>query len=131
MTGTPEVSCAVVEQRVTRVTLLLHQERTVSVGFARAEKLGCNPKEIDALPTSVMESFCPVRNPLGLRDQPPRQTVLDLSSRLEGTAFLSSGGWFQSASSSGSIGAPYKPTVLAEVASSRQATGSTGSCHSC
>jgi hypothetical protein len=38
----------------------LHPERKLPVGPASAKKLGYDPQEIDALPTSVTESFCGV-----------------------------------------------------------------------
>jgi len=48
------------------------------VGPASATKLDNDPREIDALPSSVTESFCGVGNPLGLGEVLPGQTVLDL-----------------------------------------------------
>jgi hypothetical protein len=46
------------------------QERKFPVGPESARKLGYDPQEIDALPTSVTESFCGVGNPLGLGKPP-------------------------------------------------------------
>jgi len=71
---------AAVEKRFAQVARSPEQERTFPVGPASAKKLGYDPKEIDALPTSVTESFCGVGNPLSLGDVRPGQTVLDLGS---------------------------------------------------
>ncbi len=72
--------CAAVEQRFAQVARSPDQETKFPVGPASAKKLGYDPQEIDALPTSVTESFCGVGNPLGLGDVRPGQAVLDLGS---------------------------------------------------
>ena len=56
------------------------QERKFPVGPVGARKPGYDRPEIDALPTSVTESFCGVGNPLGLGTIHPGQIVLDLGS---------------------------------------------------
>lgn len=80
MPTTAEEIRAAVEQRFAQVARSPGQERTFPVGPASAKKLGYDPQEIDALPTSVTESFCGVGNPLGLGEVLPGQTVLDLGS---------------------------------------------------
>jgi SAM-dependent methyltransferase len=71
---------AAVKQRFAALATSPAQEKKFPVGPASAKKLGYDPKEIDALPPSVTESFCGVGNPLGLGAVLPGQTVLDLSS---------------------------------------------------
>src|SRR5438552_13864936 len=71
---------AAVERRFAQVARSPDQEKKFPVGPASAKKLGYDPQEIDALPTSVTESFCGVGNPLGLGDPHPGQIVLDLGS---------------------------------------------------
>ena len=71
---------AAVEQRFAQVARSPDQEKKFPVGPASAKKLGYDPQEIDALPTSVTESFCGVGNPLGLGEVGPGQAVLDLGS---------------------------------------------------
>jgi SAM-dependent methyltransferase len=71
---------AAVERRFSQVARFPGQERKFPVGPASAKNLGYDPKEIDALPLSVTESFCGVGNPLGLDEVHPGQTVLDLGS---------------------------------------------------
>jgi hypothetical protein len=67
MTDTPDAIRAAVEQRFAKVAHSPDQEKKFPVGSASAKKLGYDPNEIDALPTSVTESFCGVGNPLGGR----------------------------------------------------------------
>ena len=71
---------AAVKQRFAALASSPAQEKTFPVGPASARKLVYDPKEIDALPASVTESFCGVGNPLGLGEVLPGQTVLDLCS---------------------------------------------------
>ncbi len=71
---------AAVEQRFAQVARSPGQEQKFPVGPASAKTLGYDPKEIDALASSVTESFCGVGNPLGLGDVRPGQAVLDLGS---------------------------------------------------
>ena len=80
MRTTAEEIRAVVEQRFAQVARSPDLEQKFPVGAASAKKLGYDPLEIDALPTSVTESFCGVGNPLGLGQVCPGQTVLDLGS---------------------------------------------------
>jgi SAM-dependent methyltransferase len=80
MPNTPQEIHAAVEQRFAQVARSPDQEKRFPVGQASAKRLGYDPLEIDALPTSVTESFCGVGNPLGLGDVRPGQTVLDLGS---------------------------------------------------
>jgi SAM-dependent methyltransferase len=78
-TATEEIH-ATVERRFAQVARSPDKEQKFPVGPASAKKLGYDPQEIDALPTSVTESFCGVGNPLGLGAVLPGQTVLDLGS---------------------------------------------------
>jgi arsenite methyltransferase len=71
---------AAVEQRFAQVARSPDKEQKFPVGPASARKLGYDAREIDALPSSVTESFCGVGNPLGLGELHPGQTVLDLGS---------------------------------------------------
>ena len=75
-----EASRAAVEQRFAQVARSPDREQKFPVGPASAKKLGYDPKEIDALPPSVTESFCGVGNPLSLGEVRPGQAVLDLGS---------------------------------------------------
>jgi protein-L-isoaspartate O-methyltransferase len=78
---TAEAIRAAVGQRFARVARSPSQEKKFPVGPESAKKLGYDPKEIDALPPSVADSFCGVGNPLGLGEIRPGQAVLDLGSR--------------------------------------------------
>lgn len=69
-----------VKERFAKVAQSPDQEKKFPVGPASAKKLGYDPKEIDALPPSVTESFCGVGNPLGLGELGADQTVLELGS---------------------------------------------------
>jgi len=80
MIDTLDAINAAVEQRFAQVARFPGQERKFPVGPASAKKLGYDPQEIDALPSSVTESFCGVGNPLALGEIRPGQTVLDLGS---------------------------------------------------
>ena len=80
MPDTADAIRAAVEQRFAQVARSPGKERKFPVGPASAKKLGYDPPEIDALPTSVTESFCGVGNPLGLGEVRPGQVVLDLGS---------------------------------------------------
>ncbi len=74
----PEDLRASVINRFRRVAIAPHQERKFPVGPMSAKKLGYEPTEVDALPTSVTESFCGVGNPFSLGQPLPGETVLDL-----------------------------------------------------
>ena len=80
MPATAEKIRAVVEQRFTQIARSPDKEQKFLVGPASAKKLGYGPQQIDALPTSVTESFCGVGNLLGLGEVGSGQTVLDLGS---------------------------------------------------
>jgi arsenite methyltransferase len=80
MHDTAEGIRAAVEERFAQVARSPDQEKKFPVGPASAKKLGYDPREIDALPPSVTESFCGVGNPLGLGEVGPGQAVLDLGS---------------------------------------------------
>lgn len=71
---------ASVKERFAKVAQAPDQEKKFPVGPASAKKLGYDPQEIDALPTSVTESFCGVGNPLGLGELRAGQSVLELGS---------------------------------------------------
>ena len=64
--------------RFRKVAIIPDQERIFPVGPESAKRLGYEPVEVDALRSSVTESFCGVGNPLFLGDPHPGQTVLDL-----------------------------------------------------
>lgn len=78
MPDTPGSIRAAVEQRFATIALSPDREKKFPVGPASAKALGYDSQEIDALPTSVTESFCGVGNPLGLGEIGPGQIVLDL-----------------------------------------------------
>lgn len=80
MPTTAEEIRAAVEQRFAQVARQPDLEKKFPVGPASAKKLGYDSQEIDALPTSVTESFCGVGNPLSLGEVRPSQTVLVLGS---------------------------------------------------
>lgn len=80
MPNTADEIHAAVEQRFAAVARFPDLEKKFPVGTASAKKLGYDPQEIDALPTSVTESFCGVGNPLALGELRLGQAVLDLGS---------------------------------------------------
>jgi arsenite methyltransferase len=67
-----------VKDRFRRVATEPDQERKFPIGPESAIRLGYDAGEVDALPSSVTESFCGVGNPFTLGDPQPAQTVLDL-----------------------------------------------------
>jgi SAM-dependent methyltransferase len=69
---------ASVIDRFRSVATAPYQERKFDIGPESAKNLGYDPAEVDALPTSVTESFCGVGNPFSLGEPQPGQTVLDL-----------------------------------------------------
>lgn len=71
---------AAVKERFAAVASSPGQEKKFPVGPASAKKLGYDPRQIDALPSSVTDSFCGVGNPLSLGEVVPGQIVLDLGS---------------------------------------------------
>jgi arsenite methyltransferase len=54
------------------------QKRKFPVGPEGAKRLGYEAYEVNALPSSLTESFCGVGNPFSLGEPSPGQTVLDL-----------------------------------------------------
>jgi hypothetical protein len=74
----PENLRASVIDRFRRVAIAPDQERKFPIGPESAKKLGYAPAEVDALPTSVTDSFCGVGNPFSLGQPLPGETVLDL-----------------------------------------------------
>lgn len=70
---------ATVRERFGRIATAPARDKR-KIGPAVAKELGYDPKEIDALPASVTESFAGVGNPLSLGDIHPGETVLDLGS---------------------------------------------------
>jgi SAM-dependent methyltransferase len=80
MPTTADAIRAAVKQSFAQVARSPGQEQEFPVGPPSARKLGYDPQEIVALPTSVTESFCGVGNPLGLGELRPGQAVLDLGS---------------------------------------------------
>lgn len=80
MSQTSDDLRASVKQRFAAVASSPKQEKKFPVGPDSAKSQGYDPLEIDALPSSVTESFCGVGNPLGLGEILAGQTVLDLGS---------------------------------------------------
>src|SRR5208337_4692019 len=77
-TQQPDNLRASVIDRFRRVAIAPDQERKFPVGSESAKRLGYEPAEVDALPSSVTESFCGVGNPFSLGNPQPALTVLDL-----------------------------------------------------
>jgi arsenite methyltransferase len=69
-----------IRQRFAKVALSPQGEQPFPIGPASAKRLGYAGDEIDALPTSVTESFAGVGNPLALGELRAGETVLDLGS---------------------------------------------------
>jgi len=80
MTEQPDEIRTDVLRRFTETAQTPQQVKRFVVGPENARSLGYDDDEIDALPSSVTESFCGVGNPLGLGDLQTGQTVLDLGS---------------------------------------------------
>ena len=78
MKETAEQIKAEIKQRFVTLALAPQEERKFPVGPASAKRLGYDPREIDALPLPVTESFAGVGNPLALGELRSGQTVLDL-----------------------------------------------------
>ena len=77
-TAADEIHAA--EQRFAQVARSPDLEKKFPVGPASAKRLGYDPQEIDALPTSVTDSFCGVGNPFSLGEILPGEALLDLGS---------------------------------------------------
>jgi SAM-dependent methyltransferase len=71
---------AEIKQRFVRLAVAPQEEQKFPVGPASAKRLGYDAQQIDALPSSVTESFAGVGNPLALSKLRTGQTVLDLGS---------------------------------------------------
>jgi len=71
---------AAVKQRFAQVARAPGREKKFPVGLPSAKNIGYDPREIDALPISVTESFCGVAKPLSLGEACPGQAVLDVGS---------------------------------------------------
>jgi ubiquinone/menaquinone biosynthesis C-methylase UbiE len=65
-------------ERFSRIATAPEREQRFPVGPESAKRLGYDADEVEALPTSVTESFCGVGNPFSLGEPRPRQSVLDL-----------------------------------------------------
>lgn len=77
-TPNPDDLRASVIGRFSRIATAPEQEQKFPVGPESAKRLGYNAADVEALPTSVTESFCGVGNPFSLGEPQPRQSVLDL-----------------------------------------------------
>jgi len=77
-----------IKQRFARLAVSPQKEKKFPVGPDSAKRLGYGAAEIDALPTSVTESFAGVGNPLALGELRAGQTVLDLGSGAGLDSFL-------------------------------------------
>jgi SAM-dependent methyltransferase len=73
----PDDLRASVIDRFRRVATAPDQERKFPIGPESAKRLSYAPTEVDALPASVIESFCGVVNPFSLAQPQTGQTVLD------------------------------------------------------
>ncbi|GAC1447428.1 MAG: hypothetical protein NVSMB9_29560 [Isosphaeraceae bacterium] len=80
MPETPEQIRARIEERFVKVACSPLQKQPFSIGPESAKRLGYGADEIDALPSSVTESFAGVGNPLGLGEVTLGQVVLDIGS---------------------------------------------------
>jgi SAM-dependent methyltransferase len=69
---------AEIKQRFMKVALAPQEEKRFPVGPASAKQLGYDADQIDALPSSMTESFAGVGNPITLSELRAGQTVLDL-----------------------------------------------------
>jgi SAM-dependent methyltransferase len=74
----PENLRASVIDRFSRIASTPNQERNFPVGPESAKKLGYEPAEVDALPSSMTESFSGVGNPFSLGEPEPGRSVIDL-----------------------------------------------------
>jgi SAM-dependent methyltransferase len=69
---------ASVIDRFAKIASAPDEEKKFPIGPQSAKKLGYDPDEVDALPSSVTESFCGVGNPFLMGEPQPNQTILDL-----------------------------------------------------
>jgi SAM-dependent methyltransferase len=77
-TETPDQIRADIKRRFAAVAVSPQQEKKFPVGAASAKRLGYDGAEIDAMPTSVTNSFAGVGDPLALGQLREGNTVLDL-----------------------------------------------------
>jgi SAM-dependent methyltransferase len=77
-TDRPEDLRATVLARFDAIGTAPEREKKFPLGPDSAKTLGYDPNEVDALPSSVTDSFCGVGNPLSLGALGPGQVVLDL-----------------------------------------------------
>jgi SAM-dependent methyltransferase len=78
MERSPDEIRASVKERFSKIARSPESETGFAVGPKSAKALGYPAQEIDALPTSVTESFAGVGNPFSLGEIEAGQTVLDL-----------------------------------------------------
>jgi SAM-dependent methyltransferase len=111
---------ASVISRFRRVATAPDQERKFPVGPASAKKLGYDLAEIDALPSTVTESFCGVGNPFLIGEPLPGQTVLDLGC---GAAFDTLLAAHRVGASGKVIGVDMTPEMIAKAQSNAESLG--------
>ncbi len=80
MKDTADEIRAAVLKRFAKIAVTPGEEKKFPVGPGSCKALGYETQEIDALPSSVTESFCGVGNPIGLGELHLGQTVVDLGS---------------------------------------------------
>jgi len=78
MSESPESIRSSIRDRFTRTAQAPREERKFPVGPESAKRLGYDAAEIDALPSSVTESFCGVGDPFVHGAPKAGQAVLDL-----------------------------------------------------
>jgi arsenite methyltransferase len=78
MSKQPDDVRASIFQRFTKTAVAPQREQKFPHGPESARQLGYAAAEIDALPSSVTESFCGVGNPLGLVALEEGETVVDV-----------------------------------------------------
>jgi hypothetical protein len=85
---------ATVKERFANVAQAPGREKTFPVGPGSAKTLGYDSLEIDALPSSATESFCGVRNPLGVGALRPGQCQSSLARPRSGPFRQFKGSWW-------------------------------------
>jgi SAM-dependent methyltransferase len=65
-------------ERFGRIARTPQEERRFPVGPESARQLGYRDSDVEALPSTLTESFCGVGNPLALSEPVPGRNVLDL-----------------------------------------------------
>jgi SAM-dependent methyltransferase len=76
----PDDIAGEVRERFARLAFAPHEEKTFLIGADSAKTLGYDAAELDALPTSVTESFAGVGNPFALGALRSGDVVFDLGS---------------------------------------------------